>query len=864
MAQLQATGVTGSLITTGAVGVSTTAAPGTFNVLGTSYFSDDIYLRDGAVAAGDVLVRIYDSSDDGVIDVYRNNSVVNRIHGNGPSYITAGNLGINTTIPAYTLQVNGNFNATNPMINSEGTSNDQSVMQWRYGTSDAYRLRLKQTVTSGVVRWNFSQTNNNSDFNDVLVLDRGNVGIGTTSPGWRLQVNTSNAVAAALQTTGTYASLRWTGDGGTTNGALAAFNGIVVIGPLNGGGTGVDNGIYIKTSDTNVGIGSASPAAKLDVVASNSTLAISYGNTVPNNPLHTNYYGGFTGIGMDSATAGVRIVGDTNTLVMDTGYYAGGTIQHAAWTSLLKVMTNGNVGIGTTSPADKLHVVGGGRFEGSLDLGYGAASEYSLEIGQGRTGNGFAYIDLVGDTTYPDYGLRILRNNGGANTTSDIIHRGTGDFSIGTNEAAPLIFNTNNAERMRILSGGNVGIGITNPTYKFEISDGTRTGVFNPNSVLDGFFIGTKEAKPLILGSSDTERMRIISDGNVGIGITNPGAKLHVVGDTYIQGTEYIFQSVNNTIGYLYFDHSGTQVWKQGVFNDNTSTFSIGNGGGFTRLLNITNGGNVGIGTATITASRLRVEGATSEANSIADFISNDTSAAATYHRGIRVLAPSLPANDKLLVSVGVADNTRNMGQFYFNYISAGSTNNFLSLGLFAVDEVLNVAGTSNVGIGVTNPGAKLHIDSGDTGATAYALRTDAASLDYALYVSASGNVAVGGLVPANQLNHKFVVFSGSIALRGPNDPNFSYRLNDTGGTNRNALYVSSSNYLNVGNIAYAGIELFHTSSFENTYIPTGEYLVNRIYSNIEGNDVLGTPDKWLAVRVGGKNYAIPMYDLAP
>ena len=68
------------------------------------------------------------------------------------------------------------------MINSAGTSNDNSVMQWRYGTNDAYRLRLKQTVTSGVVRWNFSQTNNNTDFNDVLVLDRGNVGIGTTSP----------------------------------------------------------------------------------------------------------------------------------------------------------------------------------------------------------------------------------------------------------------------------------------------------------------------------------------------------------------------------------------------------------------------------------------------------------------------------------------------------------------------------------------------------------------------------------------------------------------------------------------------------------------------------------------------------------
>lgn len=64
-----------------AVGGANTA--GQFNVTGNSYFSDDIYLRDGAVNGGDILVRIFDSGDDGIIDVYENNAYNHRIHGNG-------------------------------------------------------------------------------------------------------------------------------------------------------------------------------------------------------------------------------------------------------------------------------------------------------------------------------------------------------------------------------------------------------------------------------------------------------------------------------------------------------------------------------------------------------------------------------------------------------------------------------------------------------------------------------------------------------------------------------------------------------------------------------------------------------------
>ncbi|WP_124978882.1 tail fiber domain-containing protein [Nonlabens xiamenensis] len=67
------------------VSIGTNTSAGEFNVLGTSYHSDDIFLRDGAINGGDILVRIYDSDDDGLISVYTDNLVNHTINGNGPT-----------------------------------------------------------------------------------------------------------------------------------------------------------------------------------------------------------------------------------------------------------------------------------------------------------------------------------------------------------------------------------------------------------------------------------------------------------------------------------------------------------------------------------------------------------------------------------------------------------------------------------------------------------------------------------------------------------------------------------------------------------------------------------------------------------
>lgn len=80
----------------------------------------------------------------------------------------------------------------------------------------------------------------------------------------------------------------------------------------------------------------------------------------------------------------------------------------------------------------------------------------SLQIGVGRTGSGFAFIDLVGDTTYTDYGTRLIRNNTGANASSQLIHRGTGQFNILSPDGGSIGLSTSNVNRLIIDSSGRI------------------------------------------------------------------------------------------------------------------------------------------------------------------------------------------------------------------------------------------------------------------------------------------------------------------------------------------------------------------------------------------------------------------------
>jgi hypothetical protein len=188
------------------------------------------------------------------------------------------------------------------------------------------------------------------------------------------------------------------------------------------------------------------------------------------------------------------------------------------------------VGIKTANPQGALQVAGSTR------IGANDATDAFLEIGEGATGNRNSYIDIVGDTTYTDYGLRVIRNNTGANATSELKHRGTGALNFTTEEAAPIVFYTTNSPALTITSGGLVGIGTSTPTNtsKLEIQTSSTTA--------PGLWVqtgGTTSAYPIVdvRNGANLDVFAIKGDGTsyfqgkLGIGTTSPKSILTTQGN---------------------------------------------------------------------------------------------------------------------------------------------------------------------------------------------------------------------------------------------------------------------------------------------------------------------------------------------
>ena len=221
---------------------------------------------------------------------------------------------------------------------------------------------------------------------------------------------------------------------------------------------------------------------------------------------------------------------------------------------------------------------------GALSLTRQGASNF-IEVGSGQTSSNFAFIDFIGDTTYSDYGLRLIRGVSGSqgqNTESQLIHRGTGTLGLVSQDAGKISFKTNGSVRQFINESGEISFGSTNPQRKFDFADagspqmilrtsntsssdailrlrGARTntshidkilfetndtgggnyaagsllasissGKLSNNTTLGFIDLRTCQSSPTggALGATDTTVLRATNTGNVGIGTTSATALL--------------------------------------------------------------------------------------------------------------------------------------------------------------------------------------------------------------------------------------------------------------------------------------------------------------------------------------------------
>jgi hypothetical protein len=154
---------------------------------------------------------------------------------------------------------------------------------------------------------------------------------------------------------------------------------------------------------------------------------------------------------------------------------------------------------------------------GLLTMAY--AGTNSVEVGD-PTGSNYAYLDLKGDTTYTDYGLRLIRNNGGANATSSLISRGTGPLQIETQDAGAIQFLTNTITRMTIGATGNIGIGTTSPYSKLTTWGTANLFEAVNNSSSTVFLIGQNGATSTSLFATTASSTNLFSQ-TASLGILN-------------------------------------------------------------------------------------------------------------------------------------------------------------------------------------------------------------------------------------------------------------------------------------------------------------------------------------------------------
>ncbi|MBU2632843.1 tail fiber domain-containing protein, partial [Patescibacteria group bacterium] len=358
-------------------------------------------------------------------------------------------------------------------------------------------------------------------------------------------------------------------------------------------------------SNGDVGIGTTSPVSLLNISLSNNSTSPAAGNLmlVANTDTTDNNLAGIL-LGQANSTTllgggifGVQTDHSAGARDADLAFY---TTLNNVFAEKMRILNNGNVGIGTTSPSSSLHL--GGTIRPAITLTKSATGQnWSFVAGN----NNNLYIKPAlsqTDTTDADSFVTINTiGNVGIGTTLpteklDVLGTIKGNAFLDRDNTSYFLDPAASVTSLTV--AGNVGIGTTSPTQALQVigsidasvqflgqaSDSitapsfswtgdTNVGIYRPATDTIGFT------------TAGTEKMRIASGGNVGIGTTSPGGyKLDVAGTFMAQGNAYFANGTTyyiNTSGNANFNLIGVGSGTPTTNRNINSALTLDNAAGY-------------------------------------------------------------------------------------------------------------------------------------------------------------------------------------------------------------------------------------------------------------------------------------------